>query len=144
MGYKTEFNWVLKLKKEQGLPENLKEGATCQFQKRETRIYPIKIPIFLADSSWNVCASVIIKEFTVKDDTTSGGVREHRYKERAANIKEKGINPKDFDHLRFFKYGMPPHGGLAMGIERITQTILGLENVREASLTPRDPDRLTP
>ncbi len=72
MGYKTEFNWVLKLKKEQELPENLKEGATCQFQKRETRIYPIKIPIFLADSSWNVCASVIIKEFTVKDDTTSG------------------------------------------------------------------------
>ncbi len=77
-------------------------------------------------------------------EITSGGIREHRYKERAQNIKEKGINPKDFDHLRFFKYGMPPHGGLAMGIERITQMMLGLENVREASLTPRDPDRLTP
>ena len=72
MGYKTEFNWVLKLKKEQGFPEVLDERATCQFQKRETRIYPIKIPIFFTDSSWNVCASVIIKEFTVKDDTTSG------------------------------------------------------------------------
>ena len=77
-------------------------------------------------------------------EITSGGIREHRYKERAANIKEKGINPKDFDHMRFFRYGMPPHGGLGMGLERLTQTILGLENVREASLTPRDPDRLTP
>ena len=77
-------------------------------------------------------------------EITSGGIREHRYDERVANIKEKGISPKDFDHLRFFKYGMPPHGGLGMGLERLTQTILGLENVREASLTPRDPDRLTP
>ncbi|MFH1127676.1 MAG: aspartate--tRNA(Asn) ligase [archaeon] len=77
-------------------------------------------------------------------EITSGGIREHRYKERVANIREKGINPDDFDHLRFFKYGMPPHGGLAIGLERLTETILGLENVREASLMPRDPSRLTP
>lgn len=77
-------------------------------------------------------------------EITSGGIREHRYKERVANINEKSINPDDFDHLRFFKYGMPPHGGLAIGLERLTQMILGLDNVREASLTPRDPDRLSP
>ena len=77
-------------------------------------------------------------------EITSGGMREHRYDERVQNIKDKGIDPKSFDHLRFFKYGMPPHGGLAIGIERLTEKILGLENVREATLTPRDPDRLDP
>jgi nondiscriminating aspartyl-tRNA synthetase len=46
--------------------------------------------------------------------------------------------------MRFFKYGMPMHGGLAIGIERLTQLMLNLENIREASLTPRDPTRLTP
>ncbi|NOR85217.1 aspartate--tRNA(Asn) ligase [archaeon] len=77
-------------------------------------------------------------------EITSGGIREHRYDMRVENIKDKGIDPTSFDHLRFFKYGMPPHGGLAIGIERLTEKILGLENVREATLTPRDPDRLNP
>ncbi len=77
-------------------------------------------------------------------EITSGGQREHRYEERVQNIKDKGIDPESFDHLRFFKYGMPPHGGFAIGLERITEKILGLDNIREASLTPRDPDRLIP
>jgi aspartyl/asparaginyl-tRNA synthetase len=45
---------------------------------------------------------------------------------------------------KFFKYGAPPHGGFAIGIERITQMLLRLANVREAVLFPRDPERLTP
>ena len=77
-------------------------------------------------------------------ELTSGGQREHRYEERVKNIREKGIDPETFDHLRFFKYGMPPHAGFGLGIERFTCLILGLKNVREASLTPRDPDRLIP
>jgi aspartyl-tRNA synthetase len=77
-------------------------------------------------------------------EITTGGQREHRYKERTKNMKEMGLNPKDFDHLRFFKYGMPPHGGLAIGMERLIMKILNLGNIREASLTPRDPERLTP
>ncbi len=77
-------------------------------------------------------------------ELTSGGQREHRYEERIRNMKEKGIDPETFDHLRFFRYGMPPHAGFGLGIERFTSLILGLKNVREASLTPRDPDRLIP
>ncbi|MCD6381439.1 MAG: aspartate--tRNA(Asn) ligase [Candidatus Aenigmarchaeota archaeon] len=77
-------------------------------------------------------------------EITTGGLREHRYEERVKNIKEKGLDPKQFYHLNFFKYGMPPHGGLAIGIERLTMKILGLENVREAALLPRDPERLLP
>lgn len=77
-------------------------------------------------------------------EITSGGVREHRYEERVKNILEKGLNPEQYDHLRFWKYGMPPHGGFAIGIERLTMQILGLENIREATLLPRDPERLNP
>lgn len=45
---------------------------------------------------------------------------------------------------QFFKWGVPSHGGFSIGIERFTQVILGLENIREAVLFPRDTDRLTP
>ncbi len=77
-------------------------------------------------------------------EITSGGQREHRYEERVKNIRDKGMAVEQFDHLRFFKYGMPPHGGFGLGIERLTAQMLKLKNVREASLTPRDPDRLVP
>ena len=62
----------MKLKEDQGFPDALDIGALCNFKKSEKRIYPLEIPVFLVDSLWNVCASVIIKEFTVKDDITSG------------------------------------------------------------------------
>jgi aspartyl/asparaginyl-tRNA synthetase len=77
-------------------------------------------------------------------ELSSGGIREHRYEERVKNILLKGLKPEDYDHLRFWKYGMPPHGGFAIGIERLTMQILGLKNVREATLLPRDPERLKP
>src|SRR5438132_14112066 len=58
-------------------------------------------------------------------------------------IKMKGMNPADFtDYLSIFKYGMPPHGGFGMGLERLTMTILKLKNIREASLFPSDPKRI--
>ena len=61
------------------------------------------------------------------------------------NIEKFGLNPDDFGfYLETFKYGMPPHGGLAIGLERITLKVLGLENIREASLLPRDLKRLEP
>jgi nondiscriminating aspartyl-tRNA synthetase len=47
-------------------------------------------------------------------------------------------------HLKMFELGMPPHGGLAIGLERLTAQILGLQNVREATLYPRDRYRVTP
>jgi len=45
---------------------------------------------------------------------------------------------------QIFRYGCPPHGGFAIGVERLTQKILGLDNVKEASLFPRDRKRITP
>lgn len=78
-------------------------------------------------------------------ELTSGGIREHRHAQRVENLKAKGLDPEVFDsHLRFWKYGIPPHGGFAIGIERLTEKILKLENIREATLLPRDPTRLSP
>ena len=60
-------------------------------------------------------------------------------------VKEKGMNPQSVEWFtKFFKFGAPPHGGFAIGIERLTQNLLNLSNVREAVLFARDPDRLTP
>jgi aspartyl/asparaginyl-tRNA synthetase len=77
-------------------------------------------------------------------EITSGGMREENFEKRAANMKSQNLKPEQFDHMRFFNYGMPPHAGFAIGVERLTQLILNLENIREASLTTRDPTRLTP
>jgi aspartyl/asparaginyl-tRNA synthetase len=55
------------------------------------------------------------------------------------------MDPDNFkDYLMAFKYGMPPHGGLAIGAERLTAKLLNLDNIREASLFPRDMQRLRP
>jgi len=78
-------------------------------------------------------------------EITTGGQRIHDYNMLVENIKKKGLNPDNYEsYTSNFKYGMPPHGGLAIGLERITAKILGLENVREASLLPRDRTRLIP
>ncbi len=78
-------------------------------------------------------------------ETTTGGQREHLYDILIKQCEEKAYNPKDFEfYLNFFKHGMPPHGGVGIGLERVTQQILGLSNIREARLLPRDPERLFP
>ena len=60
-------------------------------------------------------------------------------------MRERGLDPAAFEsHLKMFDLGMPPHGGLAIGLERLTAQVLGLGNVRDAVLYPRDRYRLTP
>ncbi|MDA4118168.1 MAG: aspartate--tRNA(Asn) ligase [Thaumarchaeota archaeon] len=78
-------------------------------------------------------------------ELSSGGQREHRHDKIVQQIAEKGL---DLDGLRWFtepfRYGVPPHGGFSLGVERFTATLLGIENVKEAALFPRDPERLQP
>lgn len=74
-------------------------------------------------------------------------MREHHYEKLVQQIKDKGINPNDPGFLYFlqaFKYGLPPHGGCGFGIDRLVEKIIGLGNVKEAILFPRDINRLTP
>lgn len=78
-------------------------------------------------------------------EITSGGQRIHRYPDLVESLKAKGMDPEAFQgYLEVFKYGMPPHGGFAIGAERLTQKLLGLPNVRYARAFPRDRHRLTP
>ncbi|MFC7044882.1 aspartate--tRNA(Asn) ligase [Halobacteriaceae archaeon GCM10025711] len=78
-------------------------------------------------------------------ELVSGGQREHRYDELVAGFEQQGLDPDQFDYYtKMFKYGMPPHAGWAYGVERLVMTMLGLENIREAVLFPRDRQRLSP
>ncbi|WP_299332074.1 aspartate--tRNA(Asn) ligase [Haloplanus sp.] len=78
-------------------------------------------------------------------ELVSGGQREHRYDELVAGFEQQGLDPEQFDYYtRMFKYGMPPHAGWAYGVERLVMTMLGLGNIREAVLFPRDRQRLSP
>jgi len=78
-------------------------------------------------------------------EITTGGQRIHEYEQLVESIRGRGLDPTNFEfYLEVFKYGMPPHGGFAIGAERLTMQLLNLSNVREASFFPRDRTRLTP
>ncbi len=81
-------------------------------------------------------------------EIATGSMREHRYDVLVRQLKEKiGASPDDpgFKYfLQAFRYGMPPLGGFGMGLERLTEKLIGLNNVKEATLFPRDINRLTP
>ena len=78
-------------------------------------------------------------------ELSSGGQREHRHDRIVAQVKEKGFSPEGLEWFTEpFRYGVPPHGGYSFGIERFTAYLLGIENIKEAALFPRDPERLQP
>ena len=78
-------------------------------------------------------------------EVTTGGQRIHDYDQLKANIAARGMEEEGMEqYLDTFKHGMPPHGGLGIGLERLTMQLLGEENVREACLFPRDLNRLEP
>ena len=78
-------------------------------------------------------------------EITTGGQRIHEHAMLVDAIRGRGLDPASFGYyLQAFEYGMPPHGGFAIGLERLTKQLLGLRNIREASLFPRDRNRLAP
>ena len=78
-------------------------------------------------------------------ELVSGGTRISQKEQLIQRLKEKGLNPESFKyHLQAFDYGMPPHAGWAIGLERLTMILTGKKNIREVTLYPRDRVRLTP
>ena len=78
-------------------------------------------------------------------EITSGGQRIHDYDEQVAKMKRQGLDPADFEnYLESHKYGLPPHGGLGIGLERLLMKLLNYSNIRETSMFPRDLNRLLP
>ena len=75
----------------------------------------------------------------------TGGQRLHRYEDYLAALSARDLNPEPFEgYLESFRYGMPPHGGFAIGLERFVARLTGASNIRETTLFPRDRSRLSP
>ncbi|MHC1581860.1 MAG: aspartate--tRNA(Asn) ligase [Candidatus Syntropharchaeia archaeon] len=78
-------------------------------------------------------------------ELASGAQRVHSHDVLKRRIEEKGLNPESFEfYLKAFRYGMPPHAGWGLGLERLLMTMLDVENIREVVLFPRDRRRLSP
>jgi len=78
-------------------------------------------------------------------ELASGGTRIHQEELLVKQLRQKGLKPENFEsHLRNFRYGLPPHSGWAVGLDRLIMVLTGIENIRETVLFPRDRKRLTP
>ena len=77
-------------------------------------------------------------------EITTGAQREHRYEVLKAQAKEKGLDKDVEFYLEFFKYGVPPHGGFGLGLDRMIMVLLGVPTIKEAEFLFRGPDRLNP
>ena len=78
-------------------------------------------------------------------ELSSGGRRLHDPEQLKSRLKEQNLDPASFEeHLKTFGWGMPPHSGWGMGLDRLMTVLIGIDNVREVTLYPRDPDRLKP
>ncbi|MEM2890475.1 MAG: aspartate--tRNA(Asn) ligase [Candidatus Hadarchaeum sp.] len=78
-------------------------------------------------------------------ELASGGSRIHSEEMLIKQMKEKGLNPENFEsHLLNYRYGLPPHAGFGLGLDRLTMVLTGAENIREVVLFPRDRKRITP
>ena len=130
-------------------PEDEKE--ICQFAKEKYNSelifithYPTKKRPFYTfpdpeDEDYTLSFDLLCRGLEI----VTGGQRINEYKKLTENIEKWGNKIKDFEfYLQTFKYGMPPEGGFALGAERIVKQVLGLENIREASLFPRDMERI--
>jgi len=131
-----------------------KDDLSPEVEKKLCEIYPDTI-VFVHD--WPISGKpfyIMPKEKTSSAgfdaiyqgvEISSGGQRVHIPELLVERLKAKGLNPKNFEsYIESFKYGAPPHAGWGMGLERLTMLILGLNNIREVVLFPRDRDRLTP
>ncbi|MFI3115130.1 MAG: aspartate--tRNA(Asn) ligase [Clostridia bacterium] len=108
--------------------------------------YPVKKRPFYAiddpeDEKYTLSFDLLFRGMEI----TTGGQRIHDYDEQVAKMISKGLDPADFEsYLMIHKHGMPPHGGLGMGLERLCMKLLDGANVREATMFPRDMSRLIP
>lgn len=108
--------------------------------------YPVKKRPFYAmddpeDPKYTLSFDLLFRGLEI----TTGGQRIHDYNEQVKKMIFKGLYPEDFEsYLMLHKYGVPPHGGLGMGLERLVMRLLNEKNIRSTSMFPRDTTRLNP
>jgi aspartyl-tRNA synthetase len=106
-----------------------------------SRVKPFYVMRVDDDPQWARSVDLVYRDL----EQSSGGQREHRYDKIIEQLKEKQVNPEGMKWFTEpFKFGVPPHGGFCLGIERFTMSFLRKENLRETTLFPRTPERLMP
>lgn len=129
------------------------EQVICDYVKKEMQSdflfithYPSsKRPFYAMDDKSNPDFALSFDLLFRGLEITTGGQRIHDYTMQVDKMKERGLDPEEFkSYLMIHKNGMPPHGGLGIGLERLVMKLLNLTNVRQASLFPRDLTRIEP
>lgn len=127
------------------------EKEICQWAEEKTGApfvfithYPVKKrPFYTMPDKDDPEYTLSFDLLGINEEWVTGGQRINNYEALLSNIKKWGNSPSNFEiYLQAFSYGMPPEGGFAMGLERLTKDIVGLPNIREASLFPRDMERV--
>lgn len=143
-GYRIRDPYDLEPEEEQAIGRYAKEewGAdfvfVTHYPSKKRPFYAMDDP---ADPRYTLSFDLLFRGMEV----TTGGQRLHDYAAQVEKMEKRGMHPEEFTHyLMIFKHGMPPHGGLGIGLERLTMKLCGLDNVRRACLFPRDLTRLEP
>lgn len=129
------------------------EMKLCEYSKENfksefifvTQFPQSKRPFYVMNSTDNAELSQSFDLLFKGLEISSGGQRIHDYDTQLEKLKSRSINENELQYfLEAHKYGLPPHGGAAIGLERFVMKLLGLENIKQASLFPRDMHHLTP
>ena len=129
------------------------EVRLCEYAKEQygsdfifvTKFPGLKRPFYAMDSKDDPKLAESFDLLFRGLEITTGGQRIHDYQEQTEKLKRYNIKPEDLGaYIDIFRYGMPPHGGLGIGLERLVMKLLNLSNIREASLFPRDIHHLDP
>jgi len=130
-------------------PEDEREICKWALEKKSSDLvfvthYPVsKRPFYTFEDPKDPGYTLSFDLIGQGEEWLTGGQRINNYNELVQNAKKRGIDLKKSEiYLQAFKYGMPSEGGFSFGSERITMHILGLKNIREASLFPRDMERV--
>lgn len=138
-GYSVEFGHDISRDHEQGIQRIYGDAVVV-------RDFPTNLRAFYSMPKEDNPELTNSYDFIYKGlEICSGAQRIHKPELIVKSLEKKGLNPKDFEsYINAFRYGAPPHAGWSIGLERFTMQVCGVSNIREASLFPRDRNRLNP
>lgn len=143
-GKEVPYGEDLNREAEQALAKYMKEKTGHDFffiNRFPFAVKPFYVMRVDDDPEWARSVDLVYRGL----ELSSGGQREHRYEKLMEQMRIKKMTETEIAWFtENFKYGVPPHGGFSIGIERLTKQLLGIENIKEATLFPRTPERLKP